>query len=1034
MRRYNERVYRTARAIVRDDQEAEDVMQQAYVNAYSHLRQFAGTARFSTWLTRIAVNEALARVRRRGKYQAYDDDLSNLEPFMSRSPSDSPEQAAFTGELRGLLEWAIDTLPDGMREVFVLRDVEGMSTAEVAAALDVSEDVVKTRLSRGRAALRPRAPRAHRRDRSGRLPVLPAAVRSPRPGGAGADFDDPRVTSGLPWLRPSVRCSPRTEGGHIRRAVCSVRIRDVHAWSVGDHLSHRFNPELGIGRVTAREGRVLVVDFPDAGTTLRLAAGSDAIVPVQASSPRGERSLFERLAAGEADDTRDFLTRLDILHLLAVREAGGLGSFLGGRVRLFPHQLHVAERATARMPVRWLLADEVGLGKTIEAALIMNRLLHTQRIERCLVVAPEALTVQWLGELWRKYHQVFTVLDPPRLADVERDFGTGFNPFDVHRRAVVALETLTARSDLAAQAVAAGIDLLVVDEAQRLRRPPRHPGEAAYRAVAPIAALGRHVLLLSATPLEDDVHGFFRLLQLLRPEDFPDDLDMEARLGSRVPLPPCTSSTRRADIGGLPPRIPDPVDLPAEGGIHTFGVERPLVDVLAEGTGERRDPVARRRRLDRLRRALASGAALKAVLGPDESGLRQHAETMDQTDPRLRWMLAQAPRWRRAAEKTLVFAAHRETLEMLRDALSARAQVASGVFHEELSAARRDLEVARFRAAEGPSILVSTEAGGEGRNFEFCHRLVLYDLPWKPSTVEQRIGRLDRIGRGIPVHIAYFRPASGIGAGVVRLFERLGLFREPIAGIEPQLAHVEGALEEAAMSAGGVLSEQDIERMLTAADAARTRIHEAAYQQLHRDPYRAELGPSILARVPPDLDAVMEQVVVGAATRLGFRTEQVRGRRAYAIEFGNEALVDNLPGVPGGSSFVGSFDRDYAVEDETIDFFASGHPLVEGLLALFEDDPRGRVARLHVRLPGAPGAGLVAIYKDGPNVEVTAFDTDARPRPEWAAAFQRLPLAAQGMSREDAARHDWQDVVTRLAPGFGTRRLHAVAAVVVGDT
>ena len=169
---------------------------------------------------------------------------------------------------------------------------------------------------------------------------------------------------------------------------------------------------------------------------------------------------------------------------------------------------------------------------------------------------------------------------------------------------------------------------------------------------------------------------------------------------------------------------------------------------------------------------------------------------MDRTDPRLAWLLAQAARWRRANEKTLVFVAHRETLEMLRDALSARAQLASGVFHEELSAARRDTEVARFRADDGPSLLVSTEAGGEGRNFEFCHRLVLYDLPWKPATVEQRIGRLDRIGRRMPVDVVYFRPASGIGADVVRLFERLGLFREPIAGVEPQLAHVERALED----------------------------------------------------------------------------------------------------------------------------------------------------------------------------------------------------------------------------------------------
>lgn len=154
MRRYNERVYRAARSIVRDDQEAEDVMQQAYVNAFTHLRQFNGSARFSTWLTRIAINEALARVRRQGRYEPFDDERSTAEPLMSPNPSENPERQAFTGELRGLLEWAIDTLPHGMREVFVLREVEGLSTFEVAQCLGVSEDVVKTRLSRGRAALR----------------------------------------------------------------------------------------------------------------------------------------------------------------------------------------------------------------------------------------------------------------------------------------------------------------------------------------------------------------------------------------------------------------------------------------------------------------------------------------------------------------------------------------------------------------------------------------------------------------------------------------------------------------------------------------------------------------------------------------------------------------------------------------------------------------------------------------------------------------------------------------------------------------
>jgi len=154
MRRHNERIYRAARSIVRDEQEAEDVMQQAYVNAFSHLRQFNGTARFSTWLTRIAINEALARVRRQRRYEAFDESESHLEAFVVGQPSENPERQAFTEELRGLLEWAVDELPDGMREVFMLRDVEGMSTLEASYCLGVSEDVVKTRLSRGRAMLR----------------------------------------------------------------------------------------------------------------------------------------------------------------------------------------------------------------------------------------------------------------------------------------------------------------------------------------------------------------------------------------------------------------------------------------------------------------------------------------------------------------------------------------------------------------------------------------------------------------------------------------------------------------------------------------------------------------------------------------------------------------------------------------------------------------------------------------------------------------------------------------------------------------
>ena len=149
MRRYNQRLYRAARAIVGDDSEAEDVLQDTYVRAYAHLDQFAGRASLATWLTKIAVNEALARARRRGRFVDMEGTVTDLA-----SPGRGPEQATADGELRTALERAIEALSDPLRVVFMLRDVEGLSTAETAACLDIPEETVKTRLHRARGVLR----------------------------------------------------------------------------------------------------------------------------------------------------------------------------------------------------------------------------------------------------------------------------------------------------------------------------------------------------------------------------------------------------------------------------------------------------------------------------------------------------------------------------------------------------------------------------------------------------------------------------------------------------------------------------------------------------------------------------------------------------------------------------------------------------------------------------------------------------------------------------------------------------------------
>jgi ATP-dependent helicase HepA len=846
-------------------------------------------------------------------------------------------------------------------------------------------------------------------------------------------------------------------------------------WKPGQLLLHRFNPDLGPGRVLEVSGRSLKVEFPQKNTVLSLAADPRTLdlltievgtrVRPVAGGPEGlvarvlgdsegfsladgrifeagellpvpDEDPLERLVRGDVDSRAAFKNRVDGLELAEMREADGLGSFLGGRIRLFPHQLYVAERATAADPVRWLLADEVGLGKTVEACLIMNHLLRTRRVERTLVVAPETLVVQWLGELWRKYHHVFVLLDGQRRKDVVKEYGEGFNPFDAHPRAIVALEDLAADRKLAEQAAAAGIDLLVVDEAHRLKRQPNHPGNGLYRAVAPLAEAVRHVLLLSATPMEDDAHGFFRLLQLLRPEDLPGD-DFRHVLEDREPLPPCTSACRREDVGGLPPRVPQPVVMEGDRWQPLARLEAAVRALPAPKAGERK---ARR---ELLQAALASPWAVRPLLSvPAFEKNKAGRAAIDaaagaaQKDPRLEWLLKELPGWQKREEKTLLFVAHQETLDGLKGELERQGIGRVGIFHEGLSPARRDIEVAQLRLDSGPTLLISTECGGEGRNFEFCHRLVLFDLPWSPEVVEQRIGRLDRIGRTLPTEIVYFKPeasVTGVTPSIVRLYEALGLFEAPLGGLERHLQGVEETIEEMALTPSGEGdAAADLLERIQLAQAAHSEAQAAAYHTLHRDPYRAEMAEAILARVPEELEALTQKVVLRSCDLLGLKVDRQLGERAYSLELASGALVETLPGIAGEGTFVGTFDREEAVQRETLDFFASGHPLVEGVMAELEDGSRGRAAMFLVEVePGqTEDFGLIAFFKRGPQVERLAVDRRGQRRPEWLELLDRRPRNWRRAPARDWARQPgWEKALRRIAEALPEGRPAALAAV-----
>src|SRR5262245_38362149 len=365
------------------------------------------------------------------------------------------------------------------------------------------------------------------------------------------------------------------------------------AWREGSKLVHPFNPELGVGFVRRVEGRYLVVYFPAVEREVTMAAQGAGLVPlilppgsaaielaknaeVRIETWDGERYLLtdgrrledkelwpldqssgpiERLAQFRLDRLGSFRNRIEGLQLRQLREAGGLGSFLGGRISLFPHQLHTALAAVKTDPVRWLLADEVGLGKTIVACLVLSALVRTGRAKRALVIAPSTLTVQWLGELYRKFHQVFVLLDEARIESVERDYGEGNDVFDIHPFGVISMEQLASDSKLAKQARHAELDLVIVDEAHRLAM------ENFDAAVAPLVANAKHAIMLSATPLSADKRGFFHLLELLHPEAFANFEAFDRAVTRGEAVFPCTSAVRRSDLGGLPPRKPLPVDV-----------------------------------------------------------------------------------------------------------------------------------------------------------------------------------------------------------------------------------------------------------------------------------------------------------------------------------------------------------------------------------------------------------------------------------------------------------------------------------------
>jgi ATP-dependent helicase HepA len=730
--------------------------------------------------------------------------------------------------------------------------------------------------------------------------------------------------------------------------------------------------------------------------------------------------LLATLREGRVGDAKGFELRRRALRLDDERRNDALGALFASRVLVKPHQVGVVQRVLSARRPRFVLADEVGLGKTIEAGMVFSALRLAGLAKRVLVVAPSHLTVQWLAELFHKFNQLFTLMDRDRHTSSLKE-QPEVSPWARFPHVVTSLELLVRSPDQLREASApeAAWDLVVMDEAHHLK------GEGAFAAAQALARNTWGLLLLTATPLQLDPDEYRGLLTLIDPDAAPSREEFERRRARQEELSSAIRTLLEgkdaaAALRALAKRFPEDERLRGQSSpeaalahlAETYSLSDHLVRnrrAIVGGFSDRRlhrhlvqlpesERAARTAARDALREVGGlSGAPLATLLRRLDSspaaflaallGTRALAEmrpklTLPEKDAKLAaFQSLLASIWaEEPGAKVLVFTEARETLDHLQEALR-KVSVEALVYHGDLPLVERDRQVARFRDPDGPRVLLCTEVGGEGRNFQFAHHLVHYDLPWSPSVVEQRIGRLDRIGQLQPVEIHVFDLPGTFAADVLRLLdEAVGVFGETVGGLDAVLEEVESRLAELALTTPQ--EREAYTRALTQrVQKARAQVRRAYDPLLDLRSFDRPGVEGLVARaakrlgleevedgsveealwsIARDLDERLEEAVTELARKVGIAVDTDEQVEAFqcAFHFGHALTVEALPGldIHQDRTVLGTFWRDTAVEQEEVEYFATGHPIVESLFGFLRDGPFGRSGMRYLEKRGAPKA------------------------------------------------------------------------------
>ena len=750
----------------------------------------------------------------------------------------------------------------------------------------------------------------------------------------------------------------------------------------GDWIQNQAGDELKVVDTDESTGLIVYRCEDKAGQVVQLAEGKLNNY-LQLNRP------VERLLNGQIDSNKWFALRCytrEIANSLSQSPVYGLA---GCRTSLLAHQIYIAHEVARRYAPRVLLADEVGLGKTIEAGLIMHQQLLAERAKRVLIVVPESLVHQWLVEMLRRFNLMFSVFDEDRC-DAMRDaddqgHSEADNPFHGEQLIICSLQFLVDNPSRAMQASAGDWDLLIVDEAHHLAWSAESVSPE-YQTVETLAMQTPGVLLLTATPEQLGKESHFARLRLLDPNRFSDLTSFLQEEINYAPLADVVDALQQDaslndDHLDVLHHTLDEGDnhkwlsqLDSENADERSQAQQALIEHLLDRHGTGRVLFRNTRHVIKgfphrelhsyPLTSLYQSSELKQVQTDQESvdpelllAPELIVQTATDSDPRVNWLGTFLLDNRK--NKVLVIAAHARTALGLADQVKRNTGIKAAVFHEGMSLVERDRAAAWFADHDaGVQVLICSEIGSEGRNFQFAHHLVLFDLPVNPDLLEQRIGRLDRIGQNavINIHVPYLKNSAQ--EIMFRWYdEGLDAFKQTCpAGhqVFVQMRHeLMRYLRDPTLNVDSFIKQTNkiYQQLNVALQQGRDRLLE--YNSCR--PLVAEdlTDQAVQREYDYDIFNFMERIY----DCYGVDSE-IRGQDCWVITPGDNMLA-KMPGLPDDGMTV-TYNRTVALSNEDVRFMSWEHPFVRNAMDMVLTSEFGNAALATIKYAGVkPGTLLL---------------------------------------------------------------------------